>query len=200
MEVRGPRLLLRYATPADTDALFALGSDPEVVRYFSWGPYGHRDEAAAFVDRVTDERAAGEKLELLIAERASGEVIGLTGLSEFARRDRRAFVGTWLGREHWGTGANRESKALVLWLAFRELGLHRVSAYANPENGRSVRALERIGFQYEGVLRSWHVHRDRFLDVAIFGLLHDEWAAGPLAETPVELAGEPPPDFLAQIA
>src|SRR5262249_51684457 len=146
MEIRGPQLLLRYATAADAPHLFELGADPEVVRYFSWGPYTRHEEAVEFIERLDRERAEGVRLELLVVERLSGRPIGLTGLSEFAPRDRRAFVGTWLGRGHWGTGANRESKALVLRLAFDVLGLQRVSAYANPENGRSVAALEKIGF------------------------------------------------------
>ena len=49
-------------------------------------------------------------------------MIGVTGLSEFSLRDRRAVVGTWHGREWWGTGANRQSKTLVLALAFRGPG------------------------------------------------------------------------------
>jgi ribosomal-protein-alanine N-acetyltransferase len=196
MQIRGPQLLLRYATAADAAELFALGADPEVVRYFSWGPYTRHEEAAEFIERLDRERAAGEKLELLIVERGSGRPIGLTGLSEFARRDRRAFVGTWLGRGHWGTGANRESKALVLRLAFDVLGLHRVSAYANPENARSVAALERIGFQQEGVLRNWHLHHGEFVDVAILGLLRPDWEASELASAPVEVTGDPPPEFV----
>jgi len=196
MELRGPRLLLRYATDADVPALFELGSDPEVVRYFSWGPYSREEEAAAFVERLERERASGERLELLIAERDGGRVIGLTGLSEFARRDRRAFVGTWLGRDAWGTGANRESKALILHLAFEVLGLHRVSAYANPNNGRSIAALQRIGFTQEGVLRGWHLHHGDYLDVALLGLMEPGWAGTELARVPVEVVGEPPVEFV----
>src|SRR4051794_37495874 len=195
MEIRGPQLLLRYATAADAAELFALGADPEVVRYFSWGPYTRHEEAAEFIERLDRERATGEKVELLIVERGSGRPIGLTGLSEFARRDRRAFVGTWLGRKYWGTGANRESKALILRLAFEVLGLQRVSAYANPENARSVAALEKIGFRQEGVLRNWHQHHGELLDVAIFGMLRKDWEAGELAAVPVEVSGEPPAEF-----
>ena len=39
MQVRGPAVTLRYATLADAPALMALGSDPAVTRFFSWGPY-----------------------------------------------------------------------------------------------------------------------------------------------------------------
>ncbi len=82
----------------------------------------------------------------------------MTGLTELSRRDRRAVVGTWLGRSHWGTGANRESKALIAHLAFRLFGLERLGAYADLDNPRSQRALANVGFQREGVLRRWHRH------------------------------------------
>jgi ribosomal-protein-alanine N-acetyltransferase len=195
MEVRGPRLTLRCPTPGDAGALFELGSDPEVVRFFSWGPYQERAEAEAFVDRLARERDAGERLELVIERRADGRLLGLTGLSEFSPRDRRAVIGTWLGREHWGTGVNRESKALVLALAFRGLGLERVSAYAHPDNVRSLAALERLGFTREGVLRAWHRHAGEPRDVAILGLLRGEWESGPLAGEEAALVGDLPPAF-----
>ena len=51
-------------------------------------------------------------------------------------------IGTWLGRECWGTGANRESKALIAHLGFRLLGLERIGAYADLDNARSQRALD----------------------------------------------------------
>jgi ribosomal-protein-alanine N-acetyltransferase len=180
MRIAGPSLALRPPEPRDAGALFELGRDPEVVRFFSWGPYQERAEAEAFIDRVRADRPH----EFFIVG-ADDRPIGLTGLTELSERDRRAVVGTWLGRAHWGTGANRESKALILHFAFRVLGLQRVSAYAHPENARSLAALERIGFEREGVLRHWHVHRGETRDVAILGLLREDWEGGPLADVPV---------------
>jgi ribosomal-protein-alanine N-acetyltransferase len=197
MVVRGPRLSLRYARQADAEPLFELGRDPEVSRFFSWAPYEHVGEAAAFIERMARQREAGDRLELVIAD--AGDVpIGITGLSEFSARDRRAVVGTWLGREHWGTGANEESKALILALSFRTLGLQRVSAYAHPDNARSVRALERLGFVPEGVLVAWHLHGGERRDVAMLRLLREEWEASELASVPVTVSGEPPPRISAR--
>ena len=106
-------------------------------------------------------------------------------------------VGTWFGRRFWGSGANAESKAIVAYLAFALLGMHRVGSYSNPENERSTRALLRVGFRHEGVLRDWHRHGGRHHDVNVFGLLRPEWEQGPLAAVPVRLEGELPPAFAA---
>jgi len=172
--IRGPRLSLRYARADDAPALFELGSDAEVSRYFSWGPYDDEAQARAFIERMAAEREAGTRLEFVIADE-SDRMIGLTGLSEFSRRDRRAVVGTWLGRQFWGTGANAESKALILGLGFGTLGLQRISAYASPDNPRSLRALEKLGFEPEGVLRAWHLHGGTRRDVVILRLLAEDW-------------------------
>lgn len=194
MIVRGPELHLRYATRDDAPALLGLGSDPDVTRHFSWGPYRDIAEPIAYVESLERQRAAGTRLEFVIC-RADDAPVGVTGLSEFAPRDRRAVVGTWLGREHWGSGANRASKALILALAFRTLGLERVSALASPDNARSLAALDRLGFVREGVLRAWHRHGREARDVAILGLLRAEWERGPLAAERVEVEGEPPLAF-----
>ena len=171
LEVRGRELMLRYARPDDATALFELASDADVTEYFSWGPYTHPSQAAAYITSLASKRASGERLELVIVHPRAG-VIGVTGLSEFVLRDRRAVVGTWHGREWWGSGANRQSKALVLALAFAGLGLERVTAWCGTDNGRSQTALERLGFKNEGVLRQLaHARRrrqgrDRLLDAA----------------------------------
>jgi len=196
--LHGPTLTLRPPEPADVPALFALASDPEVTQWFSWGPYTSEDQPRAYVERCAGQRARGEQLDLLMVHHEHGPA-GITGLSEFAWRDRRCVVGTWFGRAFWGTGANRESKALVAHLAFAELGMHRLGSYSNPANVRSTRALEGVGFTREGVLREYHRHDARWLDVNVFGLLREEWEAGVLAaEFDVRVEGGPPEAFVRE--
>ena len=194
MEVVGPSLRLRYATALDVPALLELGSDPEVTRFFSWGPYRSASEPAAYVARLAGERERGERLDFLIVG-PDDRAIGVTGLSEFSRRDRRAVVGTWLGRAHWGTGANRNAKALIAWLAFAVLGLERLGAYADLENPRSRSALGSLGFVPEGTLRRWHRHGEDVHDVLLYSWLRQEWERSPLAQARVTLRGIPPAAF-----
>jgi ribosomal-protein-alanine N-acetyltransferase len=195
LEVRGPELLLRYARVDDAPALFRLASDREVTQFFSWGPYTDEGEAGTYVRSLARKREEGERLEFLIEHQRDG-VIGVTGLSEFSLRDRRAVVGTWHGRSWWGTGANRGSKTLVLALAFAGLGLERVTAWCGADNGRSQKALEKLGFVHEGVLRRWHVHHGAPKDVISYSMLRSEWEAGELSREPFEIVGDVPPQFL----
>ena len=194
MVVRGPNLSLRFATPDDAAALFELGRDPDVTRFFSWGPYSDPAEPLRYIESVGRQRDEGTRLEFVIVD-PDDRPIGVTGLSEFSRRDRRAVVGTWLGKPHWGTGANADSKALILSLGFRHLGLLRTTALASPDNRRSIAALERLGFEQEGVLRAWHIHGGVARDCAVLRLMREDFERGPLARTPVEVEGEPPPRF-----
>ena len=194
--VTGPALSLRYATAADAPRLLELGSDPAVTQWFSWGPYSAVDQPAGYIAALPAKRAHGELLDFLVVHPEEGPV-GVTGLSEFAARDRRATVGSWFGREWWGSGVNGESKALITALAFRRLGMDRLTAWANTRNGRSQVALERAGFRREGVLRSWHRHGDTRHDVVVFGMTRSEWERSPLAAVPVEIAGTPPLAFVA---
>jgi [ribosomal protein S5]-alanine N-acetyltransferase len=192
--VTGPTLTLRYATPEDAPRLLELASDEAVTQWFSWGPYESLDQPEAYIAGLEGKRERGELLDFLVVHPEAGP-IGVTGLSELAARDRRATVGSWFGREWWGSGANRESKALITAVAFRHLGLDRVTAWANTRNGRSQVALERVGFRREGVLRGWHRHGDDVHDVVVFGMLRGEWERSPLAEVPVEVTGSPPAAF-----
>ncbi len=195
LEIRGAELSLRYARPSDASALYRLASDAEVTKFFSWGPYRDQREAEDYIASLPAKRAQGRMLEFVIVHREGG-VIGVTGLSEFSLRDRRAVVGTWHGREWWGKGANRQSKALVLGLAFAGLGLERVTAWCGTDNGRSQTALERLGFVHEGVLRHWHVHAGEPNDVISYGMLRSDWEASGLASEPCEIVGRPPSQFV----
>ena len=195
LAITGPTLTLRYATADDAPRLLELASDPAVTQWFSWGPYRALEEPQAYIESLEGKRERGELLDFLIVHADQGP-IGVTGLSELSTRNRHATVGSWFGRQYWGSGANPESKALVAALAFRCLGMDRLTAWANTRNGRSQVALERVGFRREGVLRAWHRHGDALHDVVVFGMTRIDWERSALAAVPVAIEGTPPPAFV----
>lgn len=195
LRVVGPTYSLRYATPDDAECLLELARDPAVTRFFSWGPYKSIEEPLAYIDSLAEKRDKGSLLEFVIVGNEDDKPVGVTGLTEISLRDRRAVVGSWLGHRYWGSGVNRESKALVLAVGFKGIGLNRISAFSHIRNGRSSQALDRIGFRPEGVLNAWHYHRGEPQDVQMHCMLRDVYMRTEMASVPVEITGDIPPAF-----
>jgi RimJ/RimL family protein N-acetyltransferase len=113
----------------------------------------------------------------VIADRATDDALGVIGLRHIDTQLGTAQIGTWVRRASWGTGVNREAKALVFDFAFGPLGLHRVEARIATVNERSRRAFERLGATREGTLRESFRKGGVVLDQELYAILASEWTA-----------------------
>ena len=85
----------------------------------------------------------------LLAERATGELVGRAGLY-FPEGWPGLEVGWTLARSRWGQGlATEAGQAAVDW-AFAELDTDRVISLIAPDNHRSRRVAERLGASRDG--------------------------------------------------
>ena len=195
VEVHGPNVRLRIPRESDSRRLFELASDPEVTRFFSWGPYRTEEDARAWLATLPGRRDSGEALELAIVD-PDDWLIGIIGVLEVSARDRRAVVGIWLGQAYWGTGASAEAEALLAHLVFGPLRMERLAAWVDVRNLRSQRAFERLGYVREGVLRGWHRHGDERRDLVAYAVLREDFEGLEMASVPVTFHGDPPPAFV----
>jgi RimJ/RimL family protein N-acetyltransferase len=83
---------------------------------------------------------------------------------------------TWLERSSWGQGYNEDSKLALLHHCFDTMGFERVEWQVDAQNERSIAALTRMGFVFEGRLRSRHIRPDGSRrDSLYFSVLAQEW-------------------------
>jgi ribosomal-protein-alanine N-acetyltransferase len=193
--IRGPALTLRYPRASDAATLFELARDEAVTRYFSWGPYVEEAEAAAFIESLAGRRADGVALDFAISDERD-RLIGVDCLIEVSKRDRRCDLGYWLGQASWGSGSSFESNALLAHLAFGPLRMERLGAVADVRNEYSHRALERVGFVREGVLRAYHRHYDERRDLVTYSILREEFERSEAAGVSVSISGTAPDAFV----
>jgi ribosomal-protein-alanine N-acetyltransferase len=175
----GERIVLRAMDERDLDALFAIYSNPEAMRYWSGRAWTDRDEGRALVDRGRAHFAAREAVLWGIARKSDDCVIGTCTLFSFHEQNRRAEVGYALGREYWGQGLMNEALSVLIDWAFGVAGFHRIEADIDPRNVASVRALERLGFEREGLLRQRWIVEGEISDSVVMGLLEGEWRRSP---------------------
>jgi ribosomal-protein-alanine N-acetyltransferase len=90
-------------------------------------------------------------------------------------------IGYWVAQSVAGRGFTPSAVAMATDYGFRQLGLHRVEICIRPENGPSLRVVEKLGFRYEG-RRNRYIHIDGdWRDHYCFGLVRDEVPQGVLA-------------------
>ncbi len=169
------RLLLRQIVPGDAEALFAIRSDEEGMKFFGHEPHASLDETKDVIKLMEERYVRKEALHWCITFRGEDRLIGLCSLFHFDEGFHCAETGYELNRALWGKGIMTEAMPAILTYGFNELGLHRIEAVIDIENVRSKNLLLKLGFSYEGNLRQRYFLRDQFLDEYYFGLLKDEW-------------------------
>jgi len=157
--------------------LAAVSGDAEIWRYMpaSLMTAGQVEEWLAATLAM---QATGAVLPFAIVERASGRAIGSTRYLSIVPQDRGIEIGwTWLARAAWRTPVNTECKYLLLRHAFETLGCIRVQLKTDRRNERSRRAIERIGAQFEGILRNHMIMPYGLRDSAYYSIIDAEWPA-----------------------
>jgi N-acetyltransferase len=140
----------------------------------------------AVVRRLLSERDQGIAVPFATRRSDSADIIGMTRfltLRWFFERefpDAVEIGGTFLTASAQRTAANTEAKLLMMSHAFDVWGVRRLDLKTDERNDRSRRAIERIGGQFEGVLRNWQAaqvdgEEGRTRNSAMYSILASEW-------------------------
>jgi [ribosomal protein S5]-alanine N-acetyltransferase len=169
------RLLLRPFSEADTDAIFALHTNAQVLRYWDSPPWKTRAQAERFIAMCSQIEQEGSGARLVIERAADAAFIGWCCLVKWDPGYRSAKLGYCLDDAVWGLGfATEAANALLKW-AFDTLDLNRVQSEADTRNLASGRVLEKLGFVHEGTLREDCIVSGEVSDSWVYGLLRREW-------------------------
>jgi N-acetyltransferase len=160
-----------------SEGLAEAGSDPTIWRYMLYGNLSLPGAMEVWVQDILHRQSAGTDLPFAVIHKPSGRVAGATRYLDIRPKDRGLEIGgTWYGTDFQRTGVNTECKYLLLRHAFDVLGCIRVQFKADAMNERSLRGIERIGAQREGVLRNHMLLSDgRKRDSVYFSIIDSEW-------------------------
>jgi [ribosomal protein S5]-alanine N-acetyltransferase len=200
--VLGLGLLPEFDTARLTVRLARPGMEASMVRFLEENYVGHLDRwsppmAAEFfterfwaerlalaVDELAADRSARFVLQPLGAG-AGGAILGTCNYSNFVRGAFHAcHLGYQVGRAHEGRGLMAEGLRASNAFVFDTLRMHRIMANFRPENDRSRRLLERLGFVEEGFARAYlfidGAWRDHVLTSLVNPAYRDAWIGQPI--------------------
>jgi N-acetyltransferase len=187
--LQGKHVRLEPLEHRHVDGLVAAAAGDSSL--YQWSPVPRsKAEATAYVETALAWRDAGTAVPFATVSLASGSVIGSTrfwNLERWAWPPGHASHGrgvpdaceigyTWLTRSAIRTAANSEAKLLMLTHAFEVWKVLRVCFHTDARNQRSRAALERIGGQFEGILRAHRMAAD-FIprDSVRYSIVASEW-------------------------
>jgi ribosomal-protein-alanine N-acetyltransferase len=173
-----PRLLLRKVRLSDSPHIFAYASNPAVARYSTWPPHPTVAATEAFVQELLKRYAEGLVGPWAIVHRQDGIVIGSCGFAYVMAWHGRAEIAYTLSQAYWGQGLMPEAVGAVLKFAFETLQLNRIEARCEIENVASERVMQKLGMQFEGVLRQHTQVMGKYRDLKLYSILKEDWAGG----------------------
>jgi N-acetyltransferase len=154
----GPHIVIRPIAPEDWTELFAAGSDPQI-----WEVHPVPDRYTEPKFRTFFDDAIASKMAFVFVDRVTGRLIGSSRYYGYEPGIGELEIGwTFLARSHWGGGANREVKRLMLDHAFTFIDT--VIFWVGETNWRSQGAMTKIG----GVKRSELYTRELSADRPFF--------------------------------
>ncbi|MBN3763667.1 GNAT family N-acetyltransferase [Burkholderia sp. Ac-20365] len=117
---------------------------------------------------------SGHALHLLLISLETGEMVGECNFTNIVRGPFQAcHLGFSLAKRFEGQGLMREALMPAISYIFNQIGLHRVMANYRPENVRSAQLLKRLGFEREGLARSYLKINGVWTDHVLSSLIND---------------------------
>lgn len=148
-EIRTARLILRRARIEDLDAIHAVLSNAQAMRFWSSPPHGGLDQTREWLALTID--APADASDDYVVE-LDGRVIGKAGCW------RLPDIGFILHPDHWRRGLAREALEAVIPHIFSRFPVDALTADVDPRNSASLALLKGLGFVETGRAKgTWEV-------------------------------------------
>jgi len=176
----GTKLRLRRAGLNDVEYLLALQIEPDVAPFLAAGRAASREELLEEVERSLIEPGAFGRLLIEAPMEREWRLVGAIGFERTNKRSRIANIGGLaIHPDFRGHGLGKAAVHELARVLFESLDYHRLEAAVYGFNERGMAVIENAGFVREGVRRRAYRPHDEWVDAVWFGLLVEEFDAGP---------------------
>ena len=131
------------------------------------------DDSKTFIMRATDQFYGDTGIHCAIFYK--GRMAGVIGCVKIDLGNRACEIGYWLGDTYRGMGLMTTVCSALLGYLFNSMFMNRVEIRCAVDNVKSIAIPIRLGFKKEGVMRQAAWLNDRFIDLAVYGMLSGEW-------------------------
>lgn len=158
--------------------LIDIGKEPKLVQY-SPSKIDTPEDLKVYVETALDWQNHKTAIPFIVFDKETNTYAGTSRYMNINKHNEVLEIGaTWIGRKFQGTGLNTNMKFLMLQYAFEALNFKKVEFRVDERNIASRKAVEKLGTQFEGLLRQNVVLTDGYRrNTCCYGILKEEWAS-----------------------
>ncbi|MDR0974623.1 MAG: GNAT family N-acetyltransferase [Ruminococcus sp.] len=172
-EIETPRLILRAAKTSDAPDIAEWMSDPELYELWAANPLPlELNPLEYYSDEKNLLEPEFESLDWFIYHKADGKVIGEVEFYDI-KNDYQTEMSYRISKHYRNCGYASEAAEAAVKAVFRYTDINRISVHIDTKNTASEKLIKKIGFSYEGTLRS-EMFFDTVSDYKIFSALRSD--------------------------
>jgi len=164
--IRTDRLLLREIKDFDLENIYKGLSNPDVIKH-----YGISFNSLEATKEQMTWFADSKQCWWAICSIDNKQFYGAGGLNDLSKEHKKAEIGLWLLPNFWGKGIMREVMPLICNYGFERLGIHRIEGFVDSENTNCKKAMAKLDFQHEGLMKDCEIKNGKFISVDIYAKL-----------------------------
>jgi ribosomal-protein-alanine N-acetyltransferase len=172
-ELETDRLVLRAHLIEDANAIYAMRTNEDVMRYIDRERPENIQAARDFIQTLNEGYTRGMNLAWAMAIKDEPQkLIGSIGYWRTDMANHRAEIGYMLMPQYWRKGLVAEALMKTITFGFETVNLHTICAHINPENDASRQILIKHGFEKEAYLKEAYHFKGKFMDSEIYGIIN----------------------------
>ena len=169
------RLILRRIAMRDAKDIFEYSRDPEVARHVLWSAQKDIGEARDYCRYMMKRYRSDQPSSWGIIDKRTEHLVGTIGYMDYSEDNATVELGYSLARWMWNGGYMTEALRRVIAYTFEAMDINRIEAQHELDNPASGRVMEKCGMRKEGELRQRLCNKGRFVDVALYAMLQEDY-------------------------
>ncbi|NLL31433.1 MAG: GNAT family N-acetyltransferase [Clostridiales bacterium] len=179
LEIETDRLKLRKFKDGDAQAMFNnWAKDKEVTKFLTWPTHKSVEVTESLLSEWIKNYSDNKFYQWAIVLKENGdEPIGSISVVGMREEIDMVQIGYCIGRKWWQQGITSEAFKGIIKFLIEEVGVKRIETHHDLNNPNSGKVMLKCGLQYEGTLRKADINNQGICDIAIYGLLAEDYYA-----------------------
>ena len=163
-------IILRKEEPEDLDFLYSLENDSDFWFVSDTKSPFSKWQIKQHIENSVYDIFTSKELRLIIESKNDNSKLGIVDLFEYEPQHLRVGAGIVIVKKYQNQNIANEALKLIINYCFKILKIKQIWCNIDANNIKSIKLFENLGFEKNGVLKSWKREDKDFIDVYFYQL------------------------------